>query len=213
MDDYLTEEERLDAVKRWWKENGRSVFLGLGLGAAIVVGWNVWQTKQRQRSEQASTAFQQLLKADQTKQPDAALKLSERLMEQYGSTTYGLYGKLFAAKFKTERGDLIGAKQLLQDIVTNAGDENFRHLARLRLGQVMLSLHEEEAALKMIESMDAKAAGQYQGLYAELRGDLLVALGRADEARTAYEQAQQLGEMSPLLELKLEDLASAPAKS
>lgn len=208
MEDYLTEEERVEAVKRWWKENARSVLFGIGFGALLVAGWNFWQTKQSQTAEQASRAFQQLLKADEDKHADAALKLSERLMDQFPSTTYGVYGQLFAAKYKAERGDLAGAKALLLGILANSKDDNLRHLVRLRAGQVMLSLHEEEDALKMIEAPDAKVGGAYEGLYAELRGDLLLALTRADEARTAYERAKQLGQASPLLELKLQDLAA-----
>lgn len=211
MEDYLTEEERIEALKRWFKENGRSVFLGVGFGAAIVIGWNVWQTKQWQNAEQAGTTFQQMLTAEQNKQPEAALKLAERLVEQYGATAYGRYGKLFAAKFKTDQGDLTAAKQLLGDVLANANDDNLRHLARLRLAQVMLSLQEDEDALKLIDSVDPKMVSQYQALYAELKGDILVALGRTNEARAAYEQARTPGEKSPLLELKLQDLT--PARS
>jgi predicted negative regulator of RcsB-dependent stress response len=211
MEDYYTEEERVEALKRRWKENARSVILGIGFGALMVAGWNIWQTKQLRQAEQASTVFEQLLKADQEKHADAALKLSERLIDQFPSTTYALYGRLFAAKYKVEGNDLAGAKNLLLAIVASSSDDNVRHLARLRAGQVMLALNEAEGALKLIEAPEAKVTGAYQGLFAELKGDLLLALGRMDEARAAYQQAKQLGQMSPLLELKLQDLA--PTKS
>lgn len=207
MEDYLTEEERLEALKRWWKENGRSVVLGVGFGAAIVAGWNLWQTQRWQQAEQAGTTFQQLLDAEGNHQAEAALKLSERLSEQYGSTAYGGYGKLFAAKLKSDRGEAEAAKLLLKEVVAKAGDDNLRHLARLRLAQVMLFLQEDEAALQLIDSAEAKTGAAYQALYAELKGDILVALGRSNEARTAYEQARTLGGKTPLLELKLQDLA------
>ncbi|MCU0734365.1 MAG: tetratricopeptide repeat protein [Methylotetracoccus sp.] len=207
MEDYLTEEERLEALKRWLKENGRSVVLGVGFGAALVLGWNFWQTKQWQNAEQAGTTFQQMLTAQQNKQFDAALKLSERLIEQHGSSAYGWYGRLFAAKFKADRGELDAAKQLLKEVLAKSGEENLRLLARLRLAQVMLALQEDEEALQLIEAADTKMVAPYQALYAELKGDILLALGRHDQARTAYEQARSLGEKSPLLELKIQDLA------
>lgn len=207
MEDYLTEEERLEALKRWIKENGRSVLFGVGLGAAIVLGWNFWQTKQWQNAEQAGNTFQQLLTAVQNKQTDAALKLSERLIEQYGSSSYGWYGRLFAAKFKAEKGDLEGARQMLRDVLDKAGDPNLKLLARLRLGQVMLALKEDEEALRLVESAGADMVAPYRALYAELKGDILMALGRRDQARSAYEQARASGDArSPLLELKLQDL-------
>lgn len=212
MEDYLTEEERLEALKRWLKENGRSVVLGVGFGAALVLGWNFWQTKQWQNAEQAGTAFQQMLTAQQNKQFDAALKLSERLIEQHGTSAYGWYGRLFAAKFRADRGELDAAKQLLKEVLAKSGDDNLRLLARLRLAQVMLGLQDDEEALKLVEAADAtKMVAPYRALYAELKGDILIALGRHDQARTAYEQARELGEKSPLLELKIQDLT--PARS
>jgi predicted negative regulator of RcsB-dependent stress response len=208
MEDYLTEEERVEALKRWWKENARSVFVGIGFGALIVAGWNIWQTRQQQQSEQASTVFDQLLKADEEKHPDAALKLGERLVEEFPSSSYAVYGRLFAAKYKAEQGDLAGAKGLLLTLLANSKDDNVRHLARLRAAHVMLSLNEAEDALKLIEAPDAKLGGSYQALYAELKGDLLMSLKRDDEARAAYQQARQAGQASPLVELKLQDLAA-----
>ncbi len=207
MEDYLTEEERLEALKRWVKENGRSVVLGVGFGAALVLGWNFWQTKQWQNAEQAGTTFQQMLTAQQNKQFDAASKLSERLIEQHGSSAYGWYGRLFAAKFKADRGELDAAKQLLKEVLAKSRDENLRLLARLRLAQVMLGVQEDEEALKLVETADAKMVAPYRALYAELKGDILLALGRHEQARTAYELARSLGEKSPLLELKIQDLA------
>lgn len=211
MDDYLTEEERVEALKRWWKENARSVFFGVGFGALIVAGWNVWQSRQQQTAAQASAVFQQLLKADEDKQSEAALKLSERLAEQFPATSYALYGRLFSAKYKAELGDLAGARDALLTLLANSKDENVQALARLRAAQVMLSLKQQDAALKLLEAPEAKVASTYQGLYAELKGDLLVALARNEEARAAYQQAKQLGQASPVLELKLQDLAAPPS--
>lgn len=210
MEDYLTEEERLEALKRWLKENGRSMLFGVGFGAAIVLGWNFWQTRQWQNAEQAGNTFQQLLTAEQNKQADAALKLSERLIEQHGNSAYGWYGRLFAAKFKAEKGDLDGAKQLLKDVLATTSDPNMKLLARLRLAQVMLALKEDEEALQLVDSVGADLVAPYRALYAELKGDILLALGRHDQARSAYEQARSaVGGNAPLLELKLLDLAPA----
>lgn len=210
MEDYLTEEERLEALKRWLKENGRSMLFGVGFGAAIVLGWNFWQTRQWQNAEQAGNTFQQLLTAEQNKQADAALKLSERLIEQHGNSAYGWYGRLFAAKFKAEKGDLDGAKQLLKDVLATTSDPNMKLLARLRLAQVMLALKEDEEALQLVDSVGADLVAPYRALYAELKGDILLALGRHDQARSAYDQARSaVGGKAPLLELKLQDLAPA----
>ncbi|MEW8396328.1 MAG: tetratricopeptide repeat protein, partial [Candidatus Thiodiazotropha sp.] len=39
MSEYQTEEEQVEAIKRWWKENGTSVIAGLVIGLGGIFGW------------------------------------------------------------------------------------------------------------------------------------------------------------------------------
>ena len=74
----------------------------------------------------------------------------------------------------------------------------------------MLALKEDEEALQLVDSAGPDMVAPYRALYAELKGDILMALGRQEQARSAYEQARTAGDTpSPLLELKLQDLGSA----
>jgi predicted negative regulator of RcsB-dependent stress response len=209
METYMTEEERLEALQRWWKENKQSVFGGVLLGAAVIAGWNMWQGNRRATAEQASVVFQQMVKATEAKQTDPAVKLGERIIEQYGSTAYAEYARLFLAKLKAEAGDLAGAKKMLEEELAKSSDDNLKALARLRLGRAMLAAGEVEPALKMLEPFSGDKLGKFGGLYEELRGDIFVAAKRPGDARKAYEKAKELGEPSPLLELKLNDLPAA----
>ena len=61
MVELRSEEEQLDAVKRWWKENGMSLIAGAVLAAAGVFGWNAWQNYQQGQAEAASMRYQQLV--------------------------------------------------------------------------------------------------------------------------------------------------------
>jgi predicted negative regulator of RcsB-dependent stress response len=89
-------------------------------------------------------------------------------------------------------------------------DEAMKSLTRLRLGRVMLAKGEVEPALKLLDSASAEQVGKFAGLYEELRGDLQAAAKRPAEARAAYAKAKELGNASPLLELKLNDLPASP---
>ncbi|SMF93517.1 Putative negative regulator of RcsB-dependent stress response [Methylomagnum ishizawai] len=202
----LSEEERLEALHRWWKTNKQSAFLGVLLGLAMVGAWNMWQNNRRGTVEQASNLYQQLLKASEARQTDPALKLSERLIEQYGSTSYAEYARLFLAKAKADKGDLAGAKQALEQALAKSHDDNLKALARLRLGRALLAGGETDVALKLIEPVTEQQTGKLAGLYEELKGDLYAAAKRPADARLAYGKAKELGENSPLLELKLNDL-------
>jgi predicted negative regulator of RcsB-dependent stress response len=214
MEVYLSEEERVEALKKWWKENARSIIVGVTLGIAVVAGWNVWQGAQRQKAEEASSVYQQLLKAVEAKQTEPATKLGERLIEKFPGTAYASYGRLFLAKFRAESGDLAAARKGLEELLPTLKNDNLKHVARLRLGQVMLAMGESEAALKLLESVSDESMGAYASLYDELKGDLYVELRRPKDARMAYEKAKQSNAASPLLELKMNDLAddtAAPA--
>jgi predicted negative regulator of RcsB-dependent stress response len=209
MEPYLTEEERVEALQRWWKANNQSVFTGVLAGLAVIAGWNMWQGNKQATAEQASITFQQMAKATEAKQVDTAAKQAERIVEQYGSTAYAEYARLFLAKFKAEAGDFAGAKKLLEEELAKSSDESLKTLARLRLGRVMLAAGEIEPALKLLESQASDKLGKFAGLYEELRGDLFVAAKRPGDARKAYERAKSLGEANPILDLKLHDLPAA----
>ena len=206
MEVYTSEEERLEALERWWKENKSSVILGVALGSAVVIGWNMWQGNRQSMAEQASRVYQQMLKANEDHQPDSATKLAERLTASYPASTYAEFAQLYLAKARAETGDYAGARQILEHLVENTTDATTRQLARLRLGRAMLAAGDSAAGLKLVEPLSEKDTGTFATLFEELKGDLYLAARRPVEARRAYEIARELGEKSPLLELKLNEL-------
>ena len=207
MEDYVSDEQRVEALKKWWQANFSSVIWGLALGFAVLTGWNIWQTTQQRKAEGASGLYEQLFKAVDAKQTEPAIKLSERIIEQYQGTAYATYATLFSAKLKAESDDLAGAKKTLSDLLAASKDDDIKHLARLRLGGVLLALGDNEAALKLLEPLKPRDMGKYEGLYEELKGDLYAALDRTSEAQAAYELAKEKGEAAPMLDLKINNLA------
>lgn len=207
MEIYNSEEEQIAAVKRWWKENGTSALAGVAIGIAGIVGWNLWQNHRHERAAEASALYEQLLAATDQKQTESAQKISERLVAEFGGTAYAGYARLFQAKLRANAGDIAGAKAILQTLVDNSTDE-LQHLARIRLLQLMLASGEYEQGLKLVGAVDPASAQGFAGSYDELTGDLYVALGRLDEARTAYKDAQRQGQASPLLQFKIDDITA-----
>lgn len=210
MEVYDTEEQQIEALKRWWKENGTSTVIGLALGIAAIVGWNYWQTHKKDQSTQASAVYDQLLKATETGQNDTVDKLTKQLQDQYPGTSYAGYAGLFAAKAKVQKGDTAGAKEILKKLADNP-DKELGNIARIRLVELMIASGEYEQGLQVISQVDQTAIGKFSDNYDELTGDLYVALDRLDEARTSYEKALKNGYQSPLLKMKLDDL-TAPEK-
>lgn len=209
MEVYTTEEERLEAVQRWWKENSQSVTVGLLLGAAAIFGWNMWHGNREATSQQASNLYQQMVLATENKQTDSALKLGERIISQYGSTAYSGYARMLLAKINVNKGSLPEARKALEEELAKTSNEDNKHIVRLRLGRVMLASGDINGGLKLIEPYTGTQPGKFGSIYDELRGDFYAASKRPEDARAAYLKAKELGEPNPMLELKLNDLPAA----
>jgi len=207
---YDTEEEQLEALKRWWKENGQSAIIGLIVGIAIILGWNYWNEHKLDQANQASALYDQLLKAVAADQKDSAEKLAERLQEQFKSTEYAAYSSLLQAKIKLEKGDMPAAKTILEKLA-GVPNEEISNIAKIRLVRLMMAKGEFEPALQLINDIDPAKISNFSGNYDELVGDLYVALDRLDQARSSYQKAIENGYKSPLLQLKIDDL-TAPEK-
>jgi predicted negative regulator of RcsB-dependent stress response len=207
---YDTEEEQLDAVKRWWKENGQSTIVGLVIGIIVILGWNYWQSYKKDQSEQASAIYSQLIQAIAADKKDSAEKLAERIQEQYSKTEYATYSALLLAKIKVQQGDLIKAQAILKNLATGSNNE-FANIAKIRLVRLMLANGQHEQGLQLINDVDPATSSSFSGNYDELVGDLYVGLDRLDQARSSYQKAFESGYKSPLLQLKIDDL-TAPEK-
>lgn len=208
MEIYLSEEERVEALKRWWKENNRAVMVGVALGVSVILGWNAWQSARLRKAEEASAVYQQLMKAAEAKQGDSVLKLSERLNDTYPGTTYATLGAFFRARQQVNAGDLPAARATLQGLVGSLKDDGLKHIARLRLVTVLLASGQNDEALAVLEALKPEQEGEFGKLYAVAKGDVYFVLKRQADAIQSYERAVQLGDVSPLLQLKLADLGS-----
>ena len=205
---YDTEEEQVEALQAWWKENGKSMIAGAILGGVLIVGWDFWKGHQQTQSIEASVLYEQLLDFDEAEKYAEMDTKSLELIKQFPASHYARYATLMQAKVKINTGDLVAAKTILQDLLQQK-DPEIKNVARIRLIRLMLATKEYEKGLQLISEADASTTQSFSGNYDELTGDLYVALNRLGEARTAYEKALKTAQGSPLLQMKLDDI-SAP---
>lgn len=218
MESYRTEDEQIEALKRWWRENGRSTVIGIVLALGAVFGWQMWERNQEERTEQASMLYQDLLDADRAagSDPDrlsTARQLAEQLKQDYGNLTYGVFGAMFKAKYAVQAGEPEVAEQELRWVLKQKPDEQLAKQARIRLAHVLLSQKQYEESQKVLEGTDM---GSYAAMIAELRGDIHLAKGEKAQALAAYQEAKtELAQMageersSTLLDMKIRDLQTA----
>jgi len=187
MATYETEEEQVEALKKWWADNGRAVMLGLLLGVALILGWRFWGEYQRTHAEEASTLYESLIDGmGAESDPATLLPMQSELSRDYADTPYASLAAMAMAKLYVSQADLKAAQRQLNWVVESEGDQSVRQVASLRLGRIFLALGEKEQALNVATQPYAEA---FLAEVEELKGDALLALGRSDEARSAYQQA------------------------
>ncbi|RDE23015.1 hypothetical protein DV711_10745 [Motiliproteus coralliicola] len=216
MAELRTEEEQVEAIKNWWKENGRSTVIGVAVAVIAVFGWRGWQDHQRQTAENASVLYQSmvekaLVQPGQTLSEEdrkSAEYMANQLKSDYQSTGYAQYAALWLAKLQADQGKLDAAKAELKWLVEQKPEAPIAQVAKLRMSQLLLAEGDAQAALTQLGSAPEKG---FEAAYFELKGDLLNALGRAAEARQAYQSAQAADSSNarPLIAMKSGDLAGA----
>lgn len=209
-----SEEEQIALMKDWWQRNGKPLLMGGVLALAGVFGWQAWQKHEAAQAAVAGATYQQLLELALTPQPEAAkvVELAGKLGKEQPGTIQAQYAGLFVAKLAVDTGKLEDAAAALQAIVDKPADDVVAELAQQRLARVLAAQGKFEEALAVLEK-DARVS-QFDAIRQELRGDLLVRLGRADDARSAYEKAKSsLSEEAAqgTLQMKLDDLAKGDA--
>lgn len=206
-----TEDEDLAQIKDWWQRNGKPLLAGGVLALVMVFGWQGWQKYQTRQAQSASALYQQLLDATlmPSGKPDVArvAELHGQLQSDFGGSHYVQYGSLLVAKVAVEEGRLDDAAAALRAILDKPADATLGELARQRLARVLAAQGKAEEGLALLAG---EADPAFQAGREEVRGDLLVQLGRPDEARAAYEKAKaaQVDDAGPgALQMKLDDLA------
>jgi predicted negative regulator of RcsB-dependent stress response len=210
-----SEDEHLAELKDWWQRNGKPLVTGALLALVIVFGWQAWQKYQGNQSQGASMLYQQLLETTLTPdgKPDAArvAELAGKLNKEFGGTAYAQYGSLFVAKVAVDTGKLDDAASELKAVADKPANPTLGEVARQRLAQVLAAQNKADEALKLLEGDADKA---FLATREELKGDLLVQLGRTDEAYAAYQKAKAaLSDEAAVggLQIKLDDLAKGDA--
>ena len=211
MAELRTDEEQVEAIKQWWKNNGNSLLIGIGAALAIVFGWQAWQNQQAQQRTEAASQFVTLMNAFGTEDEtsaDTVAFVAKNLRDDHADSAYAVYANLMLARVQLmQNSDVEGAVESVQWALDKAAQtQPLALVVRSRLAQAQMALEDYDAALATIDG--AKNSDAFGAMFAELRGDILLAKGNQDGAREAYLAARAQGEenRSGVLQLKLADL-------
>ena len=203
MDVYNTEEEQVQAIKQWWKENAVSLIAGIVIGIVVLVGYKYWTENEISQSQQASALFSQILAGggDQSKNVEV-------LKSDFSSTPYAALSALLAAKNNILANETDKAISQLKWILDNNSDEGIEHIARQRLSRIYLAqdkIDEAESLIKGIKEIT------FSSTYNEIRGDIYLAKKLIVQAKESYKTALATlprgDRRYEIIKMKLDDLA------
>ena len=213
MDTYRSEEEQVEALKNWWRENGTSTLASVALAIGLIVGYRFWQDSQQAALDASAFAYQQFSQAVMVAEssPDdikiaTAGHLADGIKEQYEGSTYSQFAALYKARQAVADGALDAAIEELLWVLEQQPSADLRSLTELRLARVYIAQQKFDDAKALIDAVDTSSS--FASAFAEVRGDMLLASQDYSAAVDAYQSAQTIADAqqmqaSPTLSTKL----------
>lgn len=200
------EEEQLEDLKKWWERYRNPLIYGLLAGVVTILGVRAWVAHQGNLAVSASNEYEQLQLESRAGNVDAVLTRGGYIIDTYPRTPYAALSAFILAREYVDKGDLPAARTRLEWVVEHAKQPEFVHIARLRLGKLMLAMGEGAQALALLEPVQGDA---YAAEYEELKGDIYAETGQTAKARQAYQLALDklgAGADGRMLRIKLDNL-------
>lgn len=202
--------EQAENVKKWCREYGVGILVGIIFAVFISWGWNYWRQEKENNLLLASMQYERLVASIATGEKISILNsLADGLLKNYPYTPYASLAALQLAKLAVNQNNLIEAATRLVSIIDHGHDQDLQSIARSRLVRILLNQNQAKEALNLLSKNEDKA---YIPIFLEERGDILNNLGHRKEALQSYLASEQaFGNIieQPLLEMKINNLAYA----
>lgn len=210
----LEEQEQIDQLKHFWAQYGNLITWVLIVVLGGFAAWNGWNWWQRSQSIKAAALYDEIERAADARDPEKVERALADMKDKFGGTSFAAQGAMLAAQSLFEAGKSDGAKAALSWVANSGSDDSYKAVARLRLAGVHLQAQAYDEALKALEAPMPEA---YAALVADRRGDVLMAQGKADEAKAQYQKAwdamSERTEYRQLVQVKLAALGVNVAPS
>jgi predicted negative regulator of RcsB-dependent stress response len=182
----LQEQEQVDALKAFWTQYGSLIAWTLVLALGALAAWNGWNWYRRDQGVKAGAMFSELERAAQAGDADKTGRVFGDLKQRYPGTAFAEQGGLLAARVQYDKGQPDAGRASLTWVADNATETEYRAVAQLRLAGALLDAKQYDEALKQLDAVKAEG---FEALVADRRGDVLMAQGKQDAARTAWQAA------------------------
>jgi len=199
IDDLLDEHEQGERVRSWLRNNALGLVGGIGVGLALILGWQWWQKQRHEQSAQAGTQYDALVKSVESGKLDEAAKQMASLSGGKVPAVYVALAALDLAKAQVTAGKNDNAIKTLRAIQAEGA---LKQVVDQRLAKLLIDGGKAGEAAQLLGTAD-------DGISLEIRGDAARAQGKRDEARDLYAKALAKVDVAApqrqLLEIKLTD--------
>jgi predicted negative regulator of RcsB-dependent stress response len=185
VDDLLSEKEQIEQIRSWWSEYGGYVIGGLGLGIAVLAGYNYYQNSKLEAQLEGSAMYESLTQHVVSGSLEEAEIVASELGMKYADTSYAAQAKLAMARLYMDKNRDQDAMDILNELLANPADEATKHVARARLARLLAYQGKQQEVIDLLEDQDSEA---FAAIYNELLGDAYYALGRIEDAQAAYQR-------------------------
>lgn len=215
LNDYTTDEELSNKIKKWWVKNGLVVVISITVSVGSFGGINYWNTARTEKAENLSVNYSQLLIAVNEDRFDDAVVLAEAIIKYDEQSNYAILSKMLLAKIKFEAGENLAAADILKEVMAAGTEMQLDIIARERLARISLQEGNLEDAKRIL--LDSKQQTSNRSF--ELLGDIYHALDDVEAAKKSYKKGldyyQKSNQDTSYIQLKinmLENLKSRNAK-
>ncbi|VYU39736.1 YfgM family protein [Metakosakonia massiliensis] len=205
MEIYENENDQVDALKRFFAENGKALAVGVILGIGALVGWRYWTSHQVETARSASQGYENAVSALSADKPET-LAAAEKFAAE-NKNTYGALASLELAQQYVNKDQLEKASAQLQQGLAATSDENLKSMISLRLARIQVQLKQQDAALKTLDNIKGES---WAVIVADLRGEALLSKGDKQGARTAWEKGVSSNAspaLSEMMQMKINNLS------
>lgn len=181
----LTPEEQDERAKKWLKDNGLALVVGVVLGLGAVFGYNSYQDKLKSDAEQASALYDRVIELVRQSEVADISSQVESLKQDYAGSSYAAKAALLRAR-QLSVNDLDAALEELRWAENNSDEYGIKHTSRIRQAKILLAQNELDAAKSIASQEPYEGFGSF---YHEILGDIANKQGDYNAANSHYQSA------------------------
>jgi len=202
-----TEEQQVEAIKKFWHDNGNAVIAGLVIGLGGFIGFNLYKDHKLEQETQVADAYQSIVE-NAAQDSSTFANSAKTFIAENGDSSYVTLTAFALAKTAVDAKDWPEAEKQLTLAAEKAQDAGIKSIALVRLARVLI---QQEKYAEALAELGKSTPTSFLASVEELKGDVYLAQGKKELARNAYQAAldadNQAGNQA--LQMKLDDLAES----